>query len=65
MGKLLERIKGMVLNRRHVSATVEIDRRSHKPTLKDADQVLREAMEKLERTATLRRDDFYDRMNRK
>lgn len=62
MGKLLEQIKSMLHNRRKDSAPVEIDRRAHKPALKDADDALREAMERLERTARMRRDDFYDHL---
>lgn len=62
MGKLLERIKAMFRDRRHVTSLPVHDRRIRKPSLKDADEVLREAMDKLEKTARLRRDDFYDRM---
>lgn len=62
MGKFLDRFKSMFHDRRRVAATVGIDRRAPKVTLKDADEKLREAMDKLERTARMRRDDFYDHM---
>ncbi len=64
MAKLLERIRTMLHDRRHVERTVMVERR--KPTtLKEADEHLQEALEKLERTARERRDDFYDRIERK
>lgn len=62
MAKLLDRLKAFFHDRRQVAATVGIDRRQPKITLKDADEQLRNAMEKLERTATFRRDDFYDKI---
>lgn len=62
MGKLLDRFKSMFHDRRQVAAKVGIDRRAPKVSLKDADEKLRDAMDKLERTARMRRDDFYDHM---
>ncbi len=62
MAKLLERIKSMFHpDRRQVERSVMQNRRVPK-TLKDADEHLREAIDKLDRTARLRRDDFYDRI---
>ena len=60
MAKLLDSLKSMFRNRRQVNASVCIDRRAAKVTLKDADERLQEAMDKLDRTVRLRRDDFYD-----
>lgn len=67
MARLLDRLKAIFQDRRKVTAQVCIDRRlgQQRPTLKDADEQLREAMDRLERTATLRRDDFYDQIERK
>lgn len=62
MGKFLDRLKCIFRDRRQVAAKVVVDRREPKVSLKDADQKMREAMDKLERTARLRREDFYDRI---
>lgn len=65
MGKLLERIKSVFNNRRQATMSVPNDRRTRRVTIQDADQKMRDAVERLEQTATFRRDDFYDQIERK
>lgn len=62
MGKLLDRIKTIFHERRKDSVKVAVDRRHRPCTLKDADEAMYDAVEKLEQTARMRRDDFYDRI---
>lgn len=59
MGALLERIKSIMHDRRKGVEQVQEDRR-RKATLRDADERLHGALEKLDRTIRMRRKDFED-----
>lgn len=64
MVRLIERLKSMwrhnqTTDRRTSEEPVAIDRRARKVTLRDADDVLHEAMERLERTAIRKREEFF------
>lgn len=58
MSKILERLKSIWKERRHTSIPVSTDRRKPRMTLRQVDDRLHSALDDLEKTVKLKREDF-------
>ncbi len=64
MERIKEFMRHILGERRHQQAVVTFDRREPKMKMKDADEMLHNAIKELDETVRLRRDKFYDKIER-